>query len=180
MVNNVGASYPHPDFFNDLPEDEVVNHIIRLNIDSTNRVTKAVLPSMIEQKRGLVLSISSASSLCPTCPLLTVYAASKYYVNHWSTSLNEEYKAKGIRFECLAPFFITSKLSKFRKDSLFVPNPTTYVKAAVSTIGSATLRCGYLPHELFVFVINAIPTFLANKYVLSQHIGVRARALKRK
>lgn len=179
-MNNVGAGYPHPEFFNELPEDEVIDHIVRLNIDSVNRVTKTVLPTMIEQKRGLVLTLSSASSILPTCPLLSVYAASKYYTNLWSTSLNVEYANKGIRFECLAPFYITSKLSKMRKASLLVPNPTTYVKSAVSTIGAATLRCGYFPHELIIFVVSLMPSFIANKYILGQNLAIRARALKKK
>lgn len=44
---------------------------------------------MIARKRGLILNISSGSSLHPA-PLLSVYAASKSYLNSWSESLGIE------------------------------------------------------------------------------------------
>lgn len=89
LINNVGASYNYPEFYTDLSEDDI-QHLVKLNIESTNRVTKAVLPTMVNQKRGLVISISSGSSLGDACPLLSVYAATKAYINNWSLGLNYE------------------------------------------------------------------------------------------
>lgn len=37
----------------------------------------------------------------------------------------------GIDVQCVLPMFVTSKLSKIRKASAFVPNPDTFARSAV-------------------------------------------------
>lgn len=174
LINNVGASYEYPEYFNDLNEDRI-QHLVKLNIESTNRVTKTILPSMVSQKRGLVLSISSGSSLGAGCPLLSVYAATKAYINNWSIGLNVENQRNNIRFEVLTPFYVTTKLSKIRRESILEPNPTKYAKAALGTVGSYTSRCGYLPHELMAFFANTLPSSLTLGYIFKLHNNIRKR-----
>lgn len=179
LINNVGVGYPHPEYF-DTIEDSLIRDLIRINIEATMFVTRAVLPNMIDQKRGLVLSISSGSSVTPTCPLLSVYAASKAYLNNWTPSMNSEYNTKGIFFETLTPFYIVSKLSKFRKPTLTIPTPEAYVKSVLSTIGNFPLHTGYWPHTAMAFILNHVfPKFFAFKYMFDMHFAVRKAALRR-
>lgn len=48
LVNNVGQSHSHPDYFVDF-SDEEVNSIMEINVASVVRVTKIVAPMMIER-----------------------------------------------------------------------------------------------------------------------------------
>ncbi len=53
LINNVGVSYPYPQYFNEL-SDEKVQELMTLNIDSTTWMTRIVLPGMLNRKRGKI------------------------------------------------------------------------------------------------------------------------------
>lgn len=180
LVNNVGVGYPHPEYFH-LIDDALIRDLVRVNIEATMFVTRAVLPTMLEQKRGLVLSISSGSSMTPTCPLLSVYAASKAYLNNWTPSMNAEYNTNGIFFETLTPFYIVSKLSKFRRPTFTIPTPEKYVKGVLAKIGNFQLHAGYFPHAAMSFIVNHVfPSWYALKYMIDMHVKARNAALRKK
>jgi 17beta-estradiol 17-dehydrogenase / very-long-chain 3-oxoacyl-CoA reductase len=77
LINNVGITYPAARFFHEVDE-KVWMDIVRVNLEGTSRVTRAVLPGMIQRKRGAIVNIGSgASSVMPSHPLFTIYAATK-------------------------------------------------------------------------------------------------------
>ena len=60
---------------------------------------------MVERKSGIVINISSLSGLMPT-PLLSVYSASKAYVDVFSRGLHDEYKKSEITVQSVAPGYV--------------------------------------------------------------------------
>jgi 17beta-estradiol 17-dehydrogenase / very-long-chain 3-oxoacyl-CoA reductase len=77
LVNNVGASYPYARYFHEADE-ELVRKLIRLNVEAVTRVTHAVLPGMLERRRGAIMNMGSgASAIMPSDPLYSVYVATK-------------------------------------------------------------------------------------------------------
>ena len=79
------------------------------------QLAKLVLGGMRARRRGAVINIGSgSSSVIPTCPLLSVYAATKAYVDFFSQSLAEEYRRYGIVVQNQAPMFVATKMSKIR------------------------------------------------------------------
>jgi 17beta-estradiol 17-dehydrogenase / very-long-chain 3-oxoacyl-CoA reductase len=59
-------------------DDELLKNLIKINVEGVTRVTHAVLPGMVERKRGAIVNIGSgAATVIPTDPLYTVYAATK-------------------------------------------------------------------------------------------------------
>jgi 17beta-estradiol 17-dehydrogenase / very-long-chain 3-oxoacyl-CoA reductase len=77
LINNVGMSYPYPEYFLDLPDrDKLYPQIIKCNISSTTNMSLMILPQMVERKKGVVVNISSTVAIIPS-PLLTVYSATK-------------------------------------------------------------------------------------------------------
>ncbi len=101
LVNNVGMFYPAPEYFLDIPDREkVVQDIITCNITSVPMMCSLILPQMVQRKRGLIINISSLSSVLP-CPNMIVYSASKAFVAKFSTDLAAEYESKGITIQAL-------------------------------------------------------------------------------
>lgn len=77
LVNNVGLSYPYPEYFLELPEaSKIYNDIIQCNIITMLSMCQIVMPGMCENKKGVVINISSTAADIPS-PLLSVYGASK-------------------------------------------------------------------------------------------------------
>ncbi len=68
LVNNVGVSYPYTKYFDEL-DDETVEALIRLNVDSTTYMTRIVLPGMKVRRRGAIVNIASGEGT----HILTIY-----------------------------------------------------------------------------------------------------------
>uniref|UniRef100_A0A4W5PLJ2 3-ketoacyl-CoA reductase n=1 Tax=Hucho hucho TaxID=62062 RepID=A0A4W5PLJ2_9TELE len=160
LVNNVGISYPYPEYFLHIPDlDNFITNMINVNMTSVCQVR--VLLS-----KGVVLNISSASGMYPV-PLLTVYSSSKAFVDFFSRGLQEEYKAKGIIVQSVLPFFVATKMTRIRKPTLDKPTPERYVAAELTTIGLQDQTNGYFPHAVMVRLHHSSPCFLfENKNVL--------------
>ncbi len=84
LVNNVGVSYKHPEYFDVFAEnDQAVSDMINCNITSVTKMTGLVLPGMLKRRKGIIVNNASASGRTPT-PLLAVYSATKAYVDFFS------------------------------------------------------------------------------------------------
>ena len=60
--------------------------LCNINMIAPTLIYHAVLPQMVERRKGLMLVMASASNLSPQ-PLLPTYGASKSYVYHLSACL---------------------------------------------------------------------------------------------
>ena len=82
LVNNVGVATDGIKYFHEASEDSMWN-MINVNIGSMTLMCKMILPKMEERKRGAVINVASVASFVPN-PLMTMYAATKAYVNFFS------------------------------------------------------------------------------------------------
>lgn len=155
LVNNVGVSYCTPEYFGDLnktnKDPNFVDSMINVNIVSCTKMIQMVIPKMEQQKRGIIISLSSLSAAYPT-PLLSLYGATKIYVDFLSRGLQAEYESKGIIIQSVLPSYVATNMSKIRKASLLVPTPSAYVKGALRTVGVEERTYGYWSHKLQGFV----------------------------
>lgn len=77
LINNVGITYPKAMFFHEVGEKEWMD-IVRVNLEGTTRVTKAVLTGMLKRKKGAIVNIGSGAAIVvPSHPLFAIYAATK-------------------------------------------------------------------------------------------------------
>nr|XP_033784261.1 very-long-chain 3-oxoacyl-CoA reductase [Geotrypetes seraphini] len=180
LVNNVGTSYEYPEYFLDIPDlDNMLNKVIKINISSVCKMTRLVLPSMLERSKGVILNISSASAINPV-PLLTIYSATKVFVDFFSRGLHAEYKSKGIIVQSVLPFYVATKMSKIRKPTWDKPSPEIYVQSALKTVGLQSQTNGYLPHAIMGWIMNTlVPVSAAISLGLNVNKSVRARYLKK-
>lgn len=154
-VNNVGKSHAYPADFLDAPEQEV-DQILTININSTVKVTRIVLPNMVKRfvlsptpnassslinfypnrKRGLIATMASFAGVSIVSPMLAPYAASKVFLTSFNAALQEEVRGKGIDIETLDTYFVVSAMSKVRKASAMVPMPKEFVRSALAKVSS--------------------------------------------
>eukprot|EP01116_Phalansterium_solitarium_P016367 TRINITY_DN3798_c0_g1_i1.p1 TRINITY_DN3798_c0_g1~~TRINITY_DN3798_c0_g1_i1.p1 ORF type:complete len:345 (+),score=133.99 TRINITY_DN3798_c0_g1_i1:61-1035(+) len=178
LVNNVGVSYDHAEFFGEL-DQERIDAIVRVNVFGTTAMTQLVLPGMVERKRGAIVNVSSVSSLLNE-PLYSVYSGTKAYVNNFSQGLYWEYKRYGIHVQASLPGFVATKLSKIRATSLFVPSANAWARAAAAHIGYEALSVPYWSHALQVWIAGLLPTSTVASFLLKNGMSIRRRAHQKK
>ncbi|CAG9828679.1 unnamed protein product [Diabrotica balteata] len=182
LINNVGMSYNHPEYFLDVKEkDKFFANLINCNIFSVTNMCKIVMPGMVERRRGVVVNISSTAAQIPN-PLLTVYAASKAYVVKFSEDLASEYSKFGITVQCLLPGYVATNMSKIKSSTWMAPSPLAYVTEAIKTIGVKEKTTGYFPHTLLVSVLNTLDCIspkLSRWVIFRTMTNIRKRALRR-
>ncbi|ELR49480.1 very-long-chain 3-oxoacyl-CoA reductase [Bos mutus] len=179
LVNNVGMSYEYPEYFLDIPDlDNTIKKLISVNVLSVCKMTQLVLPGMVERSKGVILNISSATGRYPV-PMLTIYSATKAFVDFFSQCLHEEYKTKGIFVQSVLPFFVATKLAKIRKPTLNKPSSEKFVKCAIKTIGVQSRTSGYFIHYLMASVASLLPSWLYFKIVMNMNKSFQARYFKK-
>ncbi|KAL9664434.1 hypothetical protein QQ045_019834 [Rhodiola kirilowii] len=177
VINNVGLSYPWAKYFHEV-EEEAWMSLVKVNMEGTTRVTKAVLKGMVERKRGAIVNIGSgAAAVIPSHPFYAVYAATKAYVDQLSRCLHVEYKSYGIDVQCQVPLYVATKMASrvaaIHKPSLFTPSADEYAKVAINRIGYEARSMPYWTHALQWHLASVTPESLLDLWRYS--IGIRKR-----
>ena len=108
LVNNAGfgTSGPFAELDPEREEEE-----IRLNVVALTRLTRAVLPGLVERARGSIINVSSLAGFQPA-PLNATYGATKAFVNSFTESLHEELRGSGVRVQALCPGFTRTEFQQ--------------------------------------------------------------------
>ncbi|XP_056267280.1 hydroxysteroid (20-beta) dehydrogenase 2 [Pseudoliparis swirei] len=149
LVNNVGMAYSDNfAYFLEVPDAEQrITQIINCNMLSVPQMTRLVLPGMVERGKGLIINISSEVGVRPQ-PLLSLYCATKIFVTYFSQCLHAEYKSKGIIVQCVAPFMVSTSMTKHRPVNFFVRSAPGLAREALNTVGHCSYTSGCLSHAL--------------------------------
>ncbi len=99
LVNNAGVGLVG-DLLNTKEED--FDRIINVNVTGVFNVSKAVLPSMVERKQGVIINMASIASLIAVKERFA-YCASKGAVLMMTKSIALDYVEHGIRCNCICP-----------------------------------------------------------------------------
>ncbi|XP_040276237.1 testosterone 17-beta-dehydrogenase 3 isoform X1 [Bufo bufo] len=155
LVNNVGMLHsPDPCCFLAAPDND--ENLINCNVFSAVKMTRLVLKQMEQRRKGLILNISSAIGSFP-CPLYTIYCASKAFVTTFSKALQAEYKSKGIIIQAVAPYGVSTPMTKNMSANLITKSSEDFVRESLNhvTHGSETFGC--LAHAVLGGIINQVP-----------------------
>jgi short-subunit dehydrogenase len=108
LVNNAGLS--HWSKIKDMSMD-VLKQIINTNFLGGAALTKAVLPSMLEKKKGQIVVISSILGKIITHKQ-AAYNASKHALHGFFDTLRAEYGGEGIKVLIVCPGFVNTNVAK--------------------------------------------------------------------
>ncbi len=113
LVNNVGVA-PFRSSFLDVTDDDW-GATINLNVMATVRACRAVLPSMVARRAGVIISLASDAGRQPD-PFFVDYAMSKAAILSISKALSIEFGPYGIRVNTVSPTAtLTPALEPFLK-----------------------------------------------------------------
>lgn len=105
LVNCVGGSNAPGGGFRTLTDQEW-DEALRLNLLSSVRLDRALIPGMIERGRGVVLHISSIQHRLPLPDSTLAYAAAKAAIRTYSKGLAREVGPMGVRVNTVSPGFV--------------------------------------------------------------------------
>jgi 3-oxoacyl-[acyl-carrier protein] reductase len=106
LVNNAGTLARAPlDGLDVASWDRVVD----VNLKGAFLCTRAVVPSMIERRRGRIVNVSSISGKLGT-PLLAAYCASKWGLLGFSAAAAEELRPQGIQVFSVCPGSVNTEM----------------------------------------------------------------------
>jgi 3-dehydrosphinganine reductase len=105
------AGVTRPGYFQDLPGDEF-DRQMRINYLGTLHAIRAVTPTMIEQRRGAIVSISSAAGLLGVFGY-SAYGPTKYAVRGLCEVLRVELEPYGIHVGCVFPSDVDTPMLAF-------------------------------------------------------------------
>lgn len=99
LVNNAGIGALGS--FASLSADRQTD-MLMVNIVSLTRLTRLLLPSMLQRGHGGILNVGSTAAY-QAGPKMAVYYASKAYVLSFTEALHEELRGSGLNVTCLEP-----------------------------------------------------------------------------
>jgi NADP-dependent 3-hydroxy acid dehydrogenase YdfG len=101
LVNNAGHSSQHRRLLSTTPEE--IRAVVDSNLIGSIYCAKAVVPAMLEQKRGTIVNVASLAGTSPNLLAGMIYSAVKAAVINFNAYLNAEFRNSGIRAGVVIP-----------------------------------------------------------------------------
>lgn len=115
---------------------EPVKQVIDVNVTGAAATLTAVLPRMVERKRGHVVGVASLAAF-RGLPRNAAYSASKAFLHVFMESLRVDLKGTGVHVTCLYPGFVRTEMTARNK----APMPFLLeVEEAVELMAKAIVR----------------------------------------
>src|SRR5579884_1252876 len=99
LVNNAGIGWTG--LIEDMPQ-EAVERLFEVNVLAPIELTKAVLPGMLERRRGRIVNVTSAAAWV-SLPPLGVYGSTKWALQGFSEGLKRELNGRGVAVATINP-----------------------------------------------------------------------------
>ena len=142
LVNCAGIA--HIGLFTDMTEAEW-DHLFAVNVRSAFSVTKAVLPGMVSQQKGVIVNVSSVwGEVGASCEV--AYSATKAALIGLTKALAKEVGPSGVRVNCVTPGVIdtdmNAQLTEEDRASLADETPLGRIGSAEEVAKTILFLCG--------------------------------------
>lgn len=171
IVNNAGANLGPGGGFSTL-EDEDWFKDWELNFMSVVRINKALLPTMLQQKEGSIINISTGAAKQPIWDMTMSYSSAKAALNAYSKALANELGSKGIRVNIVSPGVVRTPLMNEFVENIAQKSGSSFEEIFQSIIDTVGVPLGRMsePEE----IANTV-AFLASseaQYITGANISV--------
>jgi uncharacterized protein len=178
LVNNAGfATFGR---FADLPLAKELEEI-ELNVVALVRLSHAVLPGLLERKRGGIINVASLAAYQPG-PYEATYCATKAFVNSFSQAIHEEVRGAGLTVLSLCPGLTRTEFQeKGGGDASEMPKLLSQSAEEVAETAIKAFRRGRAvkvpgaPNKVGVFTARLSPQIIGRK--LAGSVGRRLAQL---
>jgi uncharacterized protein len=166
LANNAGFGI-HGDFASTDIDQNI--QLVNVQIDAALRLTRAVLPGMIERKSGRILNVASVYSFSPV-PFQSIYAACKAFLLSFSAALHNELEGTGVTVTIFCPgvtqteFRTRAGIGQKRTDTGMAPEEAARIAVRETMRGTHVVVPGVV-NRLFVFVVGLLPTRQVSRLV---------------
>ncbi len=126
LINNAGIGQMKPLY---KLSTAYINRSLDTNLRGAILATHAVLPGMLERRRGTIISVASVAGHIAIDPL---YSGTKYGLRGFSLSLRRQLLRSGIRVSLVSPGFINTDLNRGMR--LPMPGPELVARTIVNLV----------------------------------------------
>ncbi|KAJ5648920.1 uncharacterized protein N7484_002643 [Penicillium longicatenatum] len=162
LVNNVGGEVKPYTLLDGYTFDEAAK-TVDMNAGFMLQITRALLPLLCEETRGLVLNVSSISAM--GMPYISVYSASKGFVDTLTRALEAEVYAEGRNVDIMGLRVGQVRTAGFGVTrGLFIPNGRTLASAALNRVGCGqVIVWAYFWHWVQGLSVDLLPRSMMMK-----------------
>ncbi|XP_005167205.2 17-beta-hydroxysteroid dehydrogenase type 3 isoform X5 [Danio rerio] len=170
LVNNVGIlpSQIPCKLLETSDLEERIYDIVNCNVKSMVKMCRIVLPGMQQRRRGVILNVSSGIAKIP-CPIYTLYAASKVFVERFSQGLQAEYISKGVIIQTVAPFGVSTAMTGHQKPDMVTFTAEEFVRSSLKYLKTGDQTYGSITHTLLGRIVQSIPTWVLQSETFQHH-----------
>jgi len=146
--------------------------IVDVNVRALTELTHALLPGMLQRRRGRIMLVGSVGGFLPG-PYLAVYYASKAYVLSFGEALAEELRGSGVTVSVLAPGPTSTEFQDVAGLGISRVSSVTPMMsaAAVARIGYSGMKAGTVvvvpgfTNRLSAMMISIMPRAMVRRVI---------------
>jgi 17beta-estradiol 17-dehydrogenase / very-long-chain 3-oxoacyl-CoA reductase len=158
LVNNVGMFPSRCQEF-DRHKMQSIIAMANANMLAMVRLTRMIMPGMLQRRRGLLLNVSSVLGSVPM-PYMSVYAPTKAFVDSFTRQLQMEYSSQPIDIVLLKPALVRTNILG-QSDEVnrfpFLSLPETFARSALNAVSSGiNTQSGLFTDALFLELLRVI------------------------
>ena len=127
-------------------KDEDWEQVLKINLESYFRLSRAAMRGMMKRRFGRVIGITSVVGVMGNAGQAN-YAASKAGMIGFSKALAQEVATRGITVNCVAPGFIESPMTDALNDAQKAQIMTTIPVGRLGTGSEVAAACAYLASD---------------------------------
>lgn len=164
LVNNVGIMGGEENFIVPFAKNspnpiDYGRRMVNVNIQSVVLMVGLFLPHFSQHRQGVIVNLSSSCAIRPFFGH-AIYASTKAFIDFFSDSIRQEYSDSNIIVQTVYPFFVRTalvpKIAFDRFPSIIAPDPVSFGRSAVGTIGLQERTSGCLQHNFQLHFVNLL------------------------
>jgi hypothetical protein len=166
LINNAGLGQ-----YGAFIQSEIAQELsqVRVNCEAMVRLSRLIVPRMVERRHGWVLILASTASFQPM-PYLTTYAATKAFARFFALGLAEEVAQFGVKVTALCPgrteseFFDVAHAGAFKSNHMPMAEDVARLAIKALAHGQRTF-IPYFRGRFRALLIRFLPVVLITRYV---------------